>query len=161
MELSREFNFSFDKLDVLAKSHLSQLDTKGELPALVDFVLILHVRMHVSEEKLLLVFVGKPQTDTLIGLVPLHLQVVVRFHDVVENLLVQHLDFHFKGVVGNHRVFEAPPLIWLSHEVNGLHLAKGGQRNKERFKACHFLKLIKIKLLSCSDHLITLLFCLT
>ena len=53
MKLSTKFDFGLNELVVVRKSHLCKLHAKSELAALVDFILILHVRMHITKKQLL------------------------------------------------------------------------------------------------------------
>ncbi len=66
MELSTEFHFSLGSHEIIAEGLVAEHHTELELTALSDLVLILHVRMHVTKEQLLVASIRKSDTHTLI-----------------------------------------------------------------------------------------------
>lgn len=98
MEFAAKLDFCFDVGIIVAEGHLRQLHAESELAALVDLVLILHVRMHIAEEKLLIVLIAQTNPHTLIRSLALVAECIVGLHYVFEDWLVKNLNFHLKSL---------------------------------------------------------------
>jgi hypothetical protein len=118
VELGGKLDLGLNELELLIESHLGKLDAQLELAALLDFVLVLHVGVHVTKEELLVVFVSQAQTHSLIGGVALQTKLIVRLHDVVQDGLIEDLHLHLEGVVADNSVLKAAPLVRLRHKVD-------------------------------------------
>jgi hypothetical protein len=118
VELGGKLDLGLNELELLIESHLGKLDAQLELAALLDFVLVLHVGVHVAKEELLVVFVSQAQTHSLIGGVALQTKLIVRLHDVVQDGLIEDLHLHLEGVVADNSVLKAAPLVRLRHKVD-------------------------------------------
>ena len=120
MELSTELDFGLDKLGILTECLLRQLDAKHELASVGHLILILNIWVHITEKQLLLILIGETDSNALICLVAIHSQLIIHLDESVESVLIQDLNFNLERVVANDCVFEASPLVRLSHIVNSL-----------------------------------------
>ena len=66
VELGRELDLGFDLLSFIVESTFGQLHAKLILSGIVSFVLVLHIRMHISIEKCIIISIFKEKPDTLI-----------------------------------------------------------------------------------------------
>ena len=98
MEFATELHFSFDELIVIAECHLGQLHAEGELAAFADLVFVLDVRVHISEEQLLVIEVGEADPHTLIWCFALESQLVVCLKNIVKDCFVYDLNFHLQSL---------------------------------------------------------------
>lgn len=96
MEFSTELDLRLHVLIVITECHFGQLDAKSELSTLIDLILVLNVRMHITKEQLLVVRVGESKTNALVGCGTLSSQLVVCFNNIVEDDLIKYLHFHFE-----------------------------------------------------------------
>ena len=66
MELSTEFHFSLGSHKIIAEGLVGEHHTELKLAPLRDLVLVLHIRMHVTKEQLLVASIRQSDTHTLI-----------------------------------------------------------------------------------------------
>ena len=66
MEFSRELDLGFNSLIVAAKGVLSQHDAELILTGIFSFVLILHIRVHVSIEEHLVILILELEFNSLV-----------------------------------------------------------------------------------------------
>jgi len=52
VKFATELHLCLNILEVIAKSHLSELNAESKLAALFNFVLILNIRVHIAKEQL-------------------------------------------------------------------------------------------------------------
>jgi hypothetical protein len=66
MEFAAELYFGLHVLEVVAKGHLSKLGTQRELTSLLDFVLVLDIRVHITKKQLLVCRVCETNAHSLV-----------------------------------------------------------------------------------------------
>ena len=96
MEFSRKFDFCFDFWLFASESHLCKHHTELVFPSICRVIFILHVWVHITIEKLLVVFVCQHQTHALISCLTPSSQIIVSLDDGVKHILVEDNDFHLE-----------------------------------------------------------------
>ena len=66
MELSGELDLGLDLGVVVGKGHLGELYAQLVLTSVFSLVLVLHVRVHVAIEQLLVILVSQLEANTLV-----------------------------------------------------------------------------------------------
>ena len=99
MKICREFDFGFNSLILVIKSHLCEHNAHLIQACVCGFILILNVWMHVPEEKLLIIFVCKLKSDTLSCRFSLCSKLIIRSDNTIEDLRIENLDFHFQSLI--------------------------------------------------------------
>ena len=124
-ELDLDLDLGVGRLECL----LSQLDAKLVLSSILGFVLILHVRVHITVEKLLALSVCQHEPHTLVRGATSVNQFVVRPDQLVKDTRVKHLDLHLERVIFDNGVRKAAPFSLCCIEIHGVaHLHKHGKR---------------------------------
>ena len=82
MELGREFDFRLNLLLLGFERHLCEHHAHLVLAWICSIVLVLHVGVYIAVEELLVVLVGKHESDPLVGCLASVSQVVIRFNNV-------------------------------------------------------------------------------
>ena len=95
MELCGELDLSLDLLIVARECHLCELHAKLVFASLLCLVLVLHIWVHVTIEKLRVVFVSQLQSHSLVWCTALSNQFVICNDQILKDSLVKNLDFHF------------------------------------------------------------------
>ena len=101
MEFRREFDFSFDLRVSLDESLLCQLDAHLVDASISSLILVLNVRVDVTEEQLLVILILQLQADSLSCWLSLFAQFIVHLNDGVKYFSVQDLHFHLQGLYKN------------------------------------------------------------
>ena len=83
VEFGREFDFSFDLLLFVSESQFSQHYTELVFTCFLRVVLILHIWMNISIEKLFVIFVSEHESDALIGSFTAISKVIVSLNDIL------------------------------------------------------------------------------
>ena len=96
MKLGWKFDFCFDFCLFASKSHLCEHHTELVFPSICRVIFILHVWVHITIEKLLVVFVCQHQTHALISCLTPSSQIIVSLDDGVKHILVEDNDFHLE-----------------------------------------------------------------
>ena len=81
VEFGREFDFSFDLLLFVSESQFSKHHTEFVFACIFRVVLILHIWMNISIEKLFVIFVSEHESDALIGCFTAIPKVIVGLND--------------------------------------------------------------------------------
>lgn len=80
---------------VVTKRQLTEHHAELVLPTVLHLVLVLHIRVHITVEQLLVVLIGQANAHTLVGRPTSLGHLIVGLDDVHQDFLVQNLSFHF------------------------------------------------------------------